>query len=181
MAPVRAEREIVYIQRISFADRRSLLPDRQMRRTRVRILHPVINRLRLYLAEHSLKLTYDTHITIYTHHIVLRIKRFLLVKRLRVLIHRDIVEMNISGLKDLFRVNILTLWHNLYLLSSFVRRKGFALPATSPFPQASYMGSRKVYHSNIASRITSQTVGCGKTKRRTSSTRISRSTIIAAP
>ena len=78
VAAVRAECQIVYIKRVSLADRRSLLSDGQVRRTGVVVCNAVVLALGLDLVEHRLELADDAHIAVDAQQIVLFIELFLL-------------------------------------------------------------------------------------------------------
>ena len=161
VASVRTEREVVDIQAVCLTDGRGFLTDGKMRRTGVVVLYTVVFALNLDLIEHGFELTDGPHIVVDTEEILLGIDLLFFFEGLVVPAKRNAVEVDITGGKYLAGIDILALRHNVNLVLC--------------------NGKLDYWIENMASRITSQTVGCGNTSFCTSATLCSRATIAAAP
>ena len=105
VAAVRAEGQVVYIERVSLTDGGSLLTDGEVSGSGVVVCNAVVFTLGLYLVEHRLELADDAHIAVDAEEIVLFIELLFLCERLFVLAYRDVLEVDIAGGKSLFGVN----------------------------------------------------------------------------
>ena len=144
---VGTERQIVDIQAVRLPDSGSFLTDGKMSRTGVVICHSVVFRLYFDFIQHGFEFPDRSHIMINPEEISLIVKLFFLGEGLGVLTDRDILEMNETGDKGLCRIDELRLWH----------KRNHSLSVIA------YYRSRFTQKENVASRITSQTVGWGNT------------------
>ena len=80
------------------------------------VFYAVVFALDLDLVEHCLKLADDRHVAVDAHEIFLGVESLLLFKGLVILADRNIGEMDIARFKGFFRIDELTLRHDIYLL-----------------------------------------------------------------
>ena len=133
-----------------------------MRGTGVVVLYTVVFGLYFDFVQHCLEFTDGSHVVVNAEKISFGVVFLFFFKALVVSAKRNGVEFNISGFKNLTGIYILAFRHDLSLLCRF-------------------SNLYQIYIVNIASRITSQTVGWGNTIFCTSETRCSFATIAAAP
>ena len=116
VAAVRTEGKVVDVEAVGFTYCRCFLTERKVSRAGVVVFNAVVNALGLDLVEHGLELADDTHVAVDAKHIVLGVDLLFLCEGLVVLTYGNVFKVNVLGGKDLIRINVLTLRHDLYLL-----------------------------------------------------------------
>ena len=146
---VRTEGEVVDVQAVSLTNSGSFLTDGQVSRAGVVISYTVVFALYLDFVEHGFKLTNGTHIVVDTHEISLGIDLLFFFQGLAVTAQRNAFKIDVPGLENFTGIHILTLRHNCdLLLCNIINNLYYGIYA---------------HMVNMASRITSQTVGWGNT------------------
>src|ERR1035437_494919 len=91
-----------------------------MSRSRMIIWNPIIFIGGFYEVEHCFKFPDDDHIMVDPYEIFATVCLFFFFNSLIILVYRNFSEFNELWFPDNFRINVLTFWHMLLILSCYL-------------------------------------------------------------